>query len=290
MHIARPPFSLGMKEFNQRKQRAVFERVYDPAHDTLLPTGAPTRADLYRVHTPAYVEGVISGARVNGFGTRDYATTLHALASCHALDAAARAALAHGVAFAPASGFHHAGYAHGGGYCTFNGLMMVAAKLAPSSVLILDGDAHWGDGCEDIARHVALPSVHYHSTPGALDRAAADALLERYKPALVLYQAGADAHADDPYRAGGLTDAEWLERDLSVFTTCRARGVPVAWCLAGGYNGAKTLQLHEYTFAAAVSVFYPGQTRLHAAPDLLKAMAEDQGPQPEVLGSACLQQ
>jgi acetoin utilization deacetylase AcuC-like enzyme len=68
-------------------------------------------------------------------------------------------ALQHGVACAPVSGFHHAGYYTARGFCTFNGLMAAAVQLRKDSrvhrVMILDLDQHYGDGTDDILQTVA---------------------------------------------------------------------------------------------------------------------------------------
>ena len=71
----------------------------------------------------------------------------------------------------PTSGFHHAGYAHGGGYCTFNGLMVAAATFIqdhPGAKLgILDCDFHYGDGTADILRRKPELAEHVvHHTSG----------------------------------------------------------------------------------------------------------------------------
>lgn len=50
---------------------------------------------------------------------------------------------------------------------------------------------------------------------------------------VVLYQAGADPHVDDP-QGGYLTTEQLAERDFMVFCECRQRGLPIAWNLAGG--------------------------------------------------------
>ena len=52
---------------------------------------------------------------------------------------------------------------------------------------------------------------------------------------VVLYQAGADAHIDDPL-GGWLTTEQLRRRDAIVFDGLRKLGVPVAWNLAGGYQ------------------------------------------------------
>jgi acetoin utilization deacetylase AcuC-like enzyme len=50
---------------------------------------------------------------------------------------------------------------------------------------------------------------------------------------LLLYQAGADPHIDDPL-GGFLTTDELAERDRIVFSVAKEIGIPVVWNLAGG--------------------------------------------------------
>ena len=77
-----------------------------------------------------------------------------------ALLSAARHTLSQGIACAPVSGFRHASYSHGRGFCTFNGLMVTAAKLLSEKlvdrVIILDCDQHYGDGTEEIIQRLSL--------------------------------------------------------------------------------------------------------------------------------------
>jgi acetoin utilization deacetylase AcuC-like enzyme len=169
--------------------------------------------------------------------------------TCGAMLAAARVALDNRqVACAPVSGFHHAGYRYGGGFCTFNGLMVAALALKAAGrvarVGILDLDVHWGDGTHDIVERLGLDWVVNHGTPPDMPaRSDAAPYLQRL-PALVesfrgcdllLYQAGADAHVDDPL-GGWMDDAELGERDRIVFAGAARIGLPVAWNLAGGYQ------------------------------------------------------
>lgn len=51
---------------------------------------------------------------------------------------------------------------------------------------------------------------------------------------VLLDQAGADAHVDDPL-GGWLTTAQLAERDRIVFETAHRIGLPLVWNLAGGY-------------------------------------------------------
>lgn len=269
MKIAQPPRPLDSAQGNLSKQAKVFDKVYTE-EDQILPRGLLTSTDLYRAHTTDQVYMLANGLRSNGFGTTGKDVLAHAMDSCAAMYAAARAALTHKVAFAPASGFHHAGHDYCGGFCTFNGLLVAALKLRRegkvSRVTILDGDGHYGDGTQDIIdrlklggfiNHVSLDKGSVQGSHWDAQERIARALAR--KTDLVLYQAGADAHKDDPFGAGYLTDEEWVARDLSVFAGCESAGIPVAWNLAGGYHKDKTISLHMSTFASALQVFEPNR-------------------------------
>ena len=73
---------------------------------------------------------------------------------------------------------------------------------------------------------------------------------------LLLYQAGADPHVDDPL-GGWLTTQQLRERDRGVFQTARSLGVPIAWNLAGGYqaNLRKVLDIHDNTMLECLCAY-----------------------------------
>ena len=72
---------------------------------------------------------------------------------------------------------------------------------------------------------------------------------------LVIYQAGADPHVNDPF-GGALTDAQLRERDRIVFTKFKEMGIPVVWNLAGGYQSPiqKVLDIHNGTMEECLKV------------------------------------
>ena len=115
------------------------------------------------MHDQAYIDGVFSGVILNGFECRDDRVPEACLWTIGSLLTASRYAIQHPAqpACSPTSGFHHAGHNFGGGFCTFNGLMVVAAKLIQENpgfkVSVLDCDMHLGDGTEDILNN--LPQV-----------------------------------------------------------------------------------------------------------------------------------
>lgn len=75
---------------------------------------------------------------------------------------------------------------------------------------------------------------------------------------LMLYQAGADAHIDDPL-GGWMTDSQLAVRDDIVFQTAKRFKLPIAWCLAGGYLTPlqRTLNIHNGTMLACANAFAP---------------------------------
>jgi acetoin utilization deacetylase AcuC-like enzyme len=229
-----------------------------------------TAEDLARAHLPAYVEAVLSCRVANGFGNRSEAVAKSLPFTSGAMLAAARAAIRNGrVAVAPCSGFHHAGYSHGAGYCTFNGLMVTAMALHASGearrVGILDFDQHYGDGTDHIIDRLCIDWInhfsagqHYHFPVEAKRFLASipDLVAGMKDCDVILYQAGADPHIDDPL-GGWLTTRQLFERDQLVFEAAAELGIPVAWNLAGGYQTPlrKVLEIHDGTMRTCGDIY-----------------------------------
>jgi acetoin utilization deacetylase AcuC-like enzyme len=242
-----------------------------------------SREALSRVHSPAYVDAVLDLETENGFGNRDARVATSLPYTSGSFVAAALHVLEHGGAAAsPTSGFHHACHADGGGFCTFNGLAAAASEALARGcpkVGILDCDAHYGNGTQDIleetgledrVRHYTHGSPHYRGGPEKAGEFLAHLpkLLAQWKDegvALVLYQAGADPHVEDPIGCQFLTTPQLHARDTAVFTACAQLGLPVAWNLAGGYQEdrslpwptsiRKVLDIHDNTLRACAAAF-----------------------------------
>jgi len=229
-----------------------------------------TQDDLYLVHKKDHVDRIFNLQDPNGFENVDPRVPESCLWTVGSLLSAARHAIKHPTRpmCSPTSGFHHAGYTIGsGGFCTFNGLMVTVAKLLQDNprikVAILDLDVHEGNGTDDILRSFPDLAKHVlHFTSGKYFHGREDDPYEffmwleesikrinDFRPDVVLYQAGADMHKDDPL-GGILDDAEMAQRDRTVFRKVRA---PIAWNLAGGYRTGTTdfdnpvLQTHRNT-------------------------------------------
>jgi len=266
-----------------RKPAPVVQRWIDDAMPIeVRPVVPVTVAELERVHDARMVAEILACRRNNGFGERSAEVAATLPYTSGAMVQAAHEALRNGrCAVAPASGYHHAGFAFCGGFCTFNGLMVAAASLRAAHpeirVGILDCDFHDGNGTRDVINRLGADWV-VHYTAGEHGYGIEDArrflallpeVLRDMKQrgcAVVLYQAGADPHVDDPL-GGFLTDEELEERDRIVFETCRALRLPIAWDLAGGYRvdadneagpvidvHARTMQACAATFASTASV------------------------------------
>ncbi|WP_295401383.1 hypothetical protein [uncultured Thiocystis sp.] len=247
-----------------------------------------TREPLLAVHAPDDVQAIETGeprslAESQGFRW-DAGLWPMLLASHGGAVAAARAALDVGVAGSLSSGFHHAAYGYGDGFCTFNGLVIAAhAALAAGarSVLILDLDAHCGGGTASLI--VSEPQIRqldvavdrhdrYPETAQArlvMVKHSADYLptIQRLLDALngdafdlCLYNAGMDPFQHCAIGGlAGIAESMLAERERLVFDWCQGRGLPIAFVLAGGYIGQRLdrrglVDLHRLTLSAAARI------------------------------------
>ena len=242
---------------------------------------AATVADLSQVHSRDYVKGVLSGEIANGHGNTNLGVSRSCLMTVGSFMAAAEEAAVNGnVACSPTSGFHHAGFDYGRGYCTFNGLMTATWRMLTRqwSVGIIDCDAHYGDGTQNILTRKSIDDQIYHWTYGRdhsgvfqwdrFERRIRN-FMEQFlneteaTRRIVFYQAGADVHVDDPLGPGeaGMFDTDMRQRDRLIFELCRNHQIPVVWNLAGGYQRdefggiPRVLELHRATMEECVRCF-----------------------------------
>ena len=114
--------------------------------------------ELAKVHDEAYLRDVLTGKRSNGFGNTRMDVARSLPYTSGSMLAAVLAASPSLPAVSLSSGFHHACWNHGGGFCTFNGLAAAAVAVLDRGmarrVAIVDCDAHYGNGTDDILRHL----------------------------------------------------------------------------------------------------------------------------------------
>lgn len=241
----------------------------------ILPPEPVSPEQFSLAHDPEYVRRVLELLSPNGFGNYSKEVAASLPYTTGSLLGAARTALkSRRVACSPSSGFHHARYSGGAGYCTFNGLMVTAMVLRnerlASRIAILDCDQHHGDGTENIIEIVGARDWIYHYSCGALFGRVEQAeyfplMLERVLEGMkdydiLLYQAGADPHINDPL-GGWLTTEQLYERDRLVFSLAQKYELPIVWDLAGGYrrDGAGSIEpvveTHRNTMWACYEVY-----------------------------------
>ena len=216
-------------------------------------------------HDAEFVRKVLACEIDNGFGTRDADVAASLPYTSGSMVAAAEYAVLHREAVcSPTSGFHHATFDTAMAYCTFNGLMVAALALKEANLVnrvgIIDCDAHYGNGTDDIISQRRINWIKHH-TFGKHFYYAEDAQAGRFEAwlekaisrcqncDLILYQAGADPHIDDPL-GGILTTKQMSWRDRTVFE--RLGHKPLVWNLAGGYqlaNGLTEAQKREPVLA-----------------------------------------
>jgi acetoin utilization deacetylase AcuC-like enzyme len=234
-----------------------------------VPEAMPVRW-LEAAHDPAYVAAVLAAAvapeieRRIGFAVTPEVAR-RAVLSPGGTWLAAKLALEHGYAANAAGGSHHALPDSGAGFCVFNDLAVAALRLLGEGdarrILIVDCDVHQGDGTAVILagrEDVATLSIHaeknfpvrkVRSTVdiGLVDRTADEAyaaalkpaldkMIDRFRPDLILYQAGVDVHAQDKLGRLALTDQGIAARDAFVAGRARNLGIPLASAMGGGYG------------------------------------------------------
>ena len=259
------------------------------AAEQIVDPGLIADADLLRVHTPAYVESIrtanhnpLTAERLGlpatvALGVRSYCAVAGTLA-------AARAALADGLAANLAGGTHHSFPDRGEGFCVFNDVAVAIGALRVEEpylqVMVIDLDAHQGNGTHAIFAGdpgVFTYSVHVgknypsRKEPGTLDvplgrwaggdeyfsrlEETLPAAVEKFEPDLAFYVGGADCHGDDRFGQMKLTTAEMRARDERAIGLCRGWGIPTVVLYGGGYNRVEgmTAELHCQTVRAAAA-------------------------------------
>ena len=195
---------------------------------------------------------------------------------------AGRLALRDGTCANIGGGFHHAFPDHGEGFCVLHdvaiGIRALQKDRTIERAMTVDVDVHQGNGTADIFAgdpSVFTLSIHqannypYPKPPSSLDiniedgtgddeylrelEKGLDAALSRFEPELIHYVAGADPYRED--QLGGLKlTLEGLEkRDRLVLEKARAKQIPIAVTLAGGYarKVEDTVAIHATTIRLA---------------------------------------
>ena len=264
---------------------------------------AATDEQLELVHSKDYIQGIATGG-INAAMQREIgfpwspAMAQRARHSVGATIAAARIALAEGLAGNIAGGTHHSYADKGGGFCVFNDIAVAARQLQTESwhlknrkinVAVIDLDVHQGNGTAHIFSNdtsVFTLSLHgeknfpFRKESSDLDIGLPDGctdetylkalsqslrnLEERFEPDLVFYLAGADPHEGDRLGRLKLSYKGMHLRDLAVMNWTWEKQLPVVLCMGGGYGHdiSTTLAVQMQTWHLAISFWGRWQEKL----------------------------
>jgi acetoin utilization deacetylase AcuC-like enzyme len=262
-----------------REGRAAAEDFVEPA--------PATDEDVALVHTQDYIRklkyGTLSFAEVLQLEIPYSPELIRAVwLSAGGSILAGRLALQGSSAANIGGGFHHAYPDHGEGFCVIHDVAIAIRRLQKDKVitraLTVDVDVHHGNGTAAIFANdptVRTLSIHQLNNypnpkpPSTVDinlhdgveddeylaelENGMDQAFSGFQPDLIFYLAGADPYRED--QLGGLKlSLDGLQRrDRLVFEKARAKKVPVAVTLAGGYARRleDTVQIHTNTISIA---------------------------------------
>ncbi|CAM2774404.1 histone deacetylase [Rariglobus hedericola] len=275
---------------------AAMIREAAPSHVTIHTIEPAPESALLRVHTPAYLEKIRTGALDSAEAIKLGLPAGEALLIRSRLEvagtlAALDAALTDGLACNLAGGTHHAFADRGLGYCVLNDVAIAIrthhTRHPSARIAVIDTDAHQGNGTHGIFvddDRVFTYSIHVgknypaHKTPGRLDvelpryvhgtdyleqlESTLTPALDDFAPDLIFWIAGADPHEHDRFGQMRLTDADMAARDRHVLDAVTRRCIPLVVLYGGGYNRDRihTARLHANTVLLAATY----ATRLHS--------------------------
>ncbi len=281
---------LGAHVFPSQKYRLIYETLlrekYAEPEDFLAPEAARDE-DILRVHTVDWVRKLKTGAltlsemmRLEIPYSKEMVEAVW-LATGGTILAGWRA-LEDGFGVNVGGGFHHAHPDHGEGFCAVHDVAVAIRHLAADGAIrkamVVDTDVHHGNGTAAIFADDAAVftlSIHQENNypepkpPSTVDLHLPDGIgdadylrilsgplrqgLDEFRPDVVFYVGGADPYCEDLLGGLALTLEGLEERDRMVFEEARARGIPVAITLAGGYarRVMDTVRIHTNTILAA---------------------------------------
>ena len=282
--------------FPIRKFELVCRRLLDEgtlAPAQLIEPQPASVQDVLLVHTEDYVTrlraGSLTAREIRRLGLPwSKALVRRSFLAAAGTTGAARRALAEGVGSNLAGGTHHAFPDHGEGFCVLNDVAVAVRVLQRDGLVrraaVVDLDVHQGNGTASIFAgdaEVFTFSMHgaknypLFKVRSSLDVELADATGDEeylralsqclprvfaHEPQIVFYLGGADPYAGDKLGRLSLSIAGLRARDELVLSECRARAVPVATVMSGGYAADinDTVEIHCNTIRAVRKVFGAG--------------------------------
>ena len=283
---------LGTHVFRTEKYRLLHRMILDRglvAPDDVVTPEPAAPDDLRLVHTPAYVEDLLT--------YRHSMRTMYSelpisreiidsfiLGAGGTMAACRLTVTKHILTMNLAGGFHHAFPDWAEGFCYVNDVAIGVRTLQRDGLIrkamVVDCDLHQGNGTAFVFRDepdVFTFSIHQQTIypikrKSDLDIGLSDfcpahvylrelesnlhPALDEHRPEIVLYIAGADPYKEDQLGSLMLDMDDMARRDQIVLGACVERGIPVACVLAGGYapRVEDTVRIHYNTAAAIVEL------------------------------------
>ena len=264
--------NLGAHVFPSKKFRLIRERLladgFASADDFVQPEPA-TDDDLRLVHTADWVKRLRTGTLSLEELTHLEIPYSEPMREAFWLAAggttlAARLSLRDRIGFNVGGGFHHAYPGHGEGFCAIHDVAVAIRRLQEDKLIekamVVDCDVHHGNGTAAIFANdptVFTLSIHQfnnypelkppsnldiHLDDGVRDEEYLERLaegylpaIEKFRPDLLMYVAGADPFHQDQLGGLMLTLDGLRLRDELVLRTAVERKIPAVVTLAGGY-------------------------------------------------------
>jgi len=199
--------------------------------------------------------------------------------ACGGTYLACKLALEEKIAMNLSGGFHHAFANREEGFCYYNDVALAIKKLQKENkidkVMVIDCDVHQGNGTAKIFQddesvfifdiyqednypipkikvdypislnsHEIITDERYLKELTVLPN-----LIDKFKPELIIYLAGADPYKEDLLGGFRLTKEGLKKRDEYIIGLAKENQIPICILLAGGYaqNTENTVQIHLNT-------------------------------------------
>ncbi|MEW6686412.1 MAG: histone deacetylase [Candidatus Edwardsbacteria bacterium] len=282
---------IGAHVFPVEKYRLIRQKLLDEkllTESDFLEPALPTREDLLLVHTKEYLDDLES-LRFTPRTWRSELPLSKEIVTAYILSAGGTIltcleALNKGRAVNIGGGFHHTFADHAEGFCYINDIAVGIRKMQKENRIknacVIDCDLHQGNGTANIFKNdssVFTFSIHQENLYPLKEKSdwdiglddftgnevyleeletAIPLILEKSKPELAVYVAGADPYKEDQLGTLRLTIEGLKERDRLVFEYCKKERISVAVVLAGGYavNVLDTVTIHTNTCKAAMGM------------------------------------
>ncbi len=263
------------------KEKALKDKI--ATEDEFIQAEEPADSAIEIVHTKEHIKRLRKLSKspigmLNGENPINQSVYKAAKLSCDGTYKACLLALKNGIGMNLAGGFHHAFPDHEEGFCYFNDIGYAIKKLLKEGkikkAMVIDCDLHQGNGTAVIFQNnpnVFTFSIHQEDNYPVKQKSSYDIglysyeniddkrylkelqilpeLIKKFKPELIVYEAGADPYENDQLGSFKLTKQGLMKRDEYIISLARENKIPIAICLGGGYayKVEDTVEIHVNT-------------------------------------------